>query len=195
MAKSVGNVLLVRDLLDEHHPEVLRFVLLSAHYRQPLDWTADGVAQAKTTLDRLYGQLREAADIEPASLADDDPDLTRFVDALADDLNTPKAFAELHGIARALGAASGNRPEQARLKAVLVAAGDMLGLLQLDPAEWFGGGTSDADAERIETMIAARQAARKAKDFAEADRIRDQLVAEGIVLMDSVTGTEWRRGG
>ena len=195
MAKSVGNVLLVRDLLEEHNPEVLRFVLLSAHYRQPLDWTADGVAQAKTTLDRLYGQLREVADIEAADLAKDDPDLMHFVDALADDLNTPKAFAELHGIARALGAASGNQPEQARLKAVLLAAGDMLGLLQLDPAEWFGGGTSDADAERIEALIAARQAARKAKDFAEADRIRDQLVADGIVLMDSVTGTEWRRGG
>ncbi len=195
MAKSVGNVLLVKDLLEQHHPEVLRFVLLSAHYRQPLDWTADGVAQAKTTLDRLYGQLREVADIEAADLAKDDPYLMHFVDALADDLNTPKAFAEMHGIARALGAASGNQLEQARLKAVLLAAGDMLGLLQLDPAEWFGGGTSDADAERIEALIAARQAARKAKDFAEADRIRDQLVEEGIVLMDSITGTEWRRGG
>lgn len=195
MAKSVGNVMLVRDLLEEHNPEVLRFVLLSAHYRQPLDWTADGVVQAKTTLDRLYGQLREVTDIEAADLADDDPDLMRFVDALADDLNTPKAFAELHGIARALGAATGNRAEQARLKAALLAAGDMLGLLQQDLAAWFGGGTSDADAERIEALIAARQAARKTKDFAEADRIRDQLVEEGIVLMDSVTGTEWRRGG
>ena len=194
MAKSVGNVLLVKDLLAKHHPEVLRFVLLSAHYRQPLDWTAEGVTQAKTTLDRLYGLLRDTVGATPVMPAEDDPDLVRFVTALADDLNTPKAFAELHGIARALGGAAGNPGEQARLRAVMLAAGRLLGLLQYDPAEWFGGPVTDADAERIESLIAARQAARKAKDFAEADRIRDALLAEGITLMDTAAGTTWQRG-
>jgi cysteinyl-tRNA synthetase len=195
MAKSVGNVLLLRDLLAEHHPEVLRFVLLSAHYRQPLDWTAEGVAQAKATLDRLYGLLRDSADVAPAAMADDDPDFGRFEAALADDLNTPKAFAEIHAIARSLAAAAGQPAEQARLRAVLLAAGDLLGLLRADPAAWFAAPAVDAgDDARIESMVQARWTARQAKNFAEADRLRDALVAEGIVLMDGPSGTVWRRG-
>jgi cysteinyl-tRNA synthetase len=194
MAKSVGNVLLVKDLLEQHPPEVLRYVLLSAHYRQPLDWTAEGVAQAKTTLDRLYGLLREVGDVETATLRDDDPEFGRFISALADDLNTPRAFAEIHAIARNLAATAGDHSEQARLKAVLLAAGELLGLLQEDPQVWFGGALAQADADRIEAQILARQEARKAKNFAEADRIRDQLVADGIVLMDGPGDTTWRRG-
>jgi len=194
MAKSVGNVLLVKDLLEEHHPEVLRFVLLSAHYRQPLDWTADGVTQANTTLDRLYGMLRDGSDVEPAKPHEDDPDFNRFLEALADDLNTPKAFAELHAVARTLGAAK-DKAEKARLKGVLLEAGDLIGLLQENPENWFARGVDQEEAERIEALIAARQAARKAKDFAEADRIRDQLAAQGITLMDTPRGTTWQRTG
>ncbi|MCA8928963.1 MAG: cysteine--tRNA ligase [Alphaproteobacteria bacterium] len=195
MAKSVGNVLLVHDLLEQHPAEVLRFVLLSAHYRQPLDWTADGVTQAKTTLDRLYGLLRDVSAVEATPVADDDPDFGRFLAALADDLNTPKAFAEVHGIARALGAAAGHAGEQARLKGVLLAAGAQLGLLGQDPAEWFGGAVDAGEAARIEALIVDRQAARKAKNFAEADRIRDALAMEGIVLEDGAGGTTWKRAG
>ena len=193
MAKSVGNVLLVKDLLAAHHPEVLRFALLAAHYRQPLDWTADGVAQAKTTLDRLYGLLRDTADLEPIELANDDADLAGFSSALADDLNTPKAFAELHGIVRKCAASGDDPAEQARLRAVIIEAGSYMGLLQCDPSEWFGGPADDADDARIEEMVQARQAARLAKDFAEADRLRDALVAERIIIMDSPDGTTWRR--
>ncbi len=194
MAKSVGNVLLIRDLLAAHHGEVLRMGLLAAHYRQPLDWTADGVEQARKALDRFYSVLRDVDSVAAADPGDDDPDLSRFVGALSDDLNTPMAIAELHGLARAL-AATSDRAEQARLKGVLLAAGGLLGVLQDEPADWFAGGTDADEGARIETLIAARQAARKAKNFAEADRIRDALAAEGITLEDGAGGTTWKRVG
>jgi cysteinyl-tRNA synthetase len=194
MAKSVGNVLLIRDLLAAHHGEVLRMGLLAAHYRQPLDWTADGVEQARKALDRFYSVLRDVDSVAAADPGDDDPDLSRFVGALSDDLNTPMAIAELHGLARAL-AATSDRAEQARLKGVLLAAGGLLGVLQDEPADWFAGGTDADEGARIETLIAARQAARKAKNFAEADRIRDALAAEGVTLEDGAGGTTWKRVG
>jgi len=194
MAKSVGNMLLVNDLLQEHPAEVLRFCLLSAHYRQPLDWTADGVAQAKTTLDRLYAILRNVADVAAAPAVISDENYARFKTALADDLNTPKAFAELHTVARTLGGTT-EKAEQGRLKGVLLACGELLGLLQKDPVLWFVGNTDEVETFRIEAMIVARRAAREAKDFAEADRIRGVLQAEGIVLEDCADGTTWRNAG
>ena len=194
MAKSVGNVLLIRDLLAAHHGEVLRMGLLAAHYRQPLDWTADGVEQARKALDRFYSVLRDVDSVAAANPDDDDPDLSRFVGALSDDLNTPMAIAELHGLARAL-AATSDRAEQARLKGLLLAAGGLLGVLQNEPADWFAGGTDADEGARIERLIAARQAARKAKNFAEADRIRVALAAEGVTLEDGAGGTTWKRVG
>ena len=194
MAKSVGNVLLIKDLLAAHRPEVLRMGLLAAHYRQPLDWTEEGVAQARTTLDRLYGILRDTGAAEAARPSKADPDLVAFTAALADDLNTPKSFAELHRVARAL-AATSDPAEISRLKGVLLACGDLLGLLQQTPEAWFGGAVSEDDAERIEALIQERKAARQAKDYAGADRIRDQLAAEGIELKDGPDGTTWQRTG
>ena len=194
MAKSVGNVLLIKDLLAAHRPEVLRMGLLAAHYRQPLDWTEEGVAQARTTLDRLYGILRDTGAAEAARPSNTDPDLVAFTAALADDLNTPKSFAELHRVARAL-AATSDPAEISRLKGVLLACGDLLGLLQQTPEAWFGGAVSEDDAERIEALIQERKAARQAKDYPGADRIRDQLAAEGIELKDGPDGTTWQRTG
>ncbi|HEX5078083.1 MAG TPA: cysteine--tRNA ligase [Geminicoccaceae bacterium] len=190
MAKSVGNVLLVRDLLREAPGEAIRFALLGTHYRRPLDWTAASLPQAKQALDRLYRTLEQlpgtdmAAEAPPAVVA-----------ALEDDLNTPKAFAELFALAHRANASS-DEGERRTLKAGLLAAGALLGLLGQDPAAWFrdAGATSLAPAE-IERLIDARSAARKAKDFGEADRIRDRLAAAGVLLEDGPERTRWRLAG
>jgi cysteinyl-tRNA synthetase len=166
MSKSLGNIVTPADLLAQGHGgETLRLALLSAHYRQPLPWTDSLVAQSKATLDRLY---RAAGDAEAAQLDEG------VVDALRDDLNTPRALSRLSAL------------EGGALKA----SAQLLGLLQSSPDEWFQGGE---DAEAIDARVAERTAAKKNRDFATADRIRDELRAEGIVLEDGPGGTTWRR--
>jgi cysteinyl-tRNA synthetase len=190
MAKSVGNVLLVRDLLREAPGEAIRFALLSTHYRKPLDWTSGSLTQARQALDRLYRTLEqlpgsdELSEVPPAVLA-----------ALEDDLNAPKAFAELFALAHRANTSTDGGERQA-LRRQLLAAGGLLGLLGQDPAAWFQetGATSLEPAE-IERLIEARAAARSAKDFSEADRIRDQLAAAGVVLEDGPEKTRWRLAG
>lgn len=190
MSKSLGNVLLVRDLLERWPGEAVRVALLSAHYRQPLDWTEELITESRRKLDRLYGALRvaaptaqDAAAAEPAA---------EFLEALEDDLNTPRAMAALFDIARRANKAE-DEAERRRLAAVLVASGGVMGLLQQDPEDWFAAGADELpDAEAIEALLERRQAARKARDFAEADRIRDELEAQGIVIEDGPDGTRWR---
>ncbi|WP_421709210.1 cysteine--tRNA ligase [Algihabitans sp.] len=193
MSKSLGNVLLVRDLLKEAPGEAIRFALLGAHYRQPLDWSAEGLAQAKRGLDRLYGTLRDLGDAPdvacPPGLLD------AFEAALEDDLNFPGAIAELFRMAKAARQATA-QADRTAYKAALRGAGHLLGLLQQDPAAWFGqpSGADEATAE-IQRLVDARQAARSARDYATADRIRDQLVAVGVVVEDRAEGPVWRRAG
>ena len=191
MSKSIGNVLLVHDLLDQAPGEAIRLALLNAHYRQPLDWTDDGLAQAKARLDRLYRALGSLEGVDPAP--DAGPNAA-FLVALNDDLNTPKALASLFDLARQANTATDDA-EKSRIKGELVASAGLMGLLQQDPESWFAGETSGddgPDAERIERLIEARQNAKAAKDYAEADRIRDELAAANIVLEDGPAGTTWR---
>ena len=166
MSKSLGNVVTVGLLLEGGQKgEAIRFGLLSAHYRQPLDWSSELLGRSKATLDRLY---RTAGDASPGAI---DPGV---VDALADDLNTPLALSRLSAI-----------EDPATLKA----SAALLGLLTESPSTWFQG---EGDA-RIDGLVKARSAAKQARDFAEADRIRAELAAEGIVVEDGPTGTIWRR--
>jgi cysteinyl-tRNA synthetase len=190
MSKSIGNVLLIREILKHVPGEAVRLALLTAHYRQPLDWNDEATAEARRKLDRLYGALRDA-DLAPTPGVHA-PD--EFIAALEDDLNTPAALAVLFDLARELNKASDTK-ERAHLKAQLLDAGSLLGLLQQSPSTWFAtaAGDSTLDAAAIEARIAQRAAAKKAKNFAEADRIRDELKTQGVLIEDSPQGTRWRR--
>ena len=182
MSKSLGNFLTVHDLLDEFPGEAIRLTLLSAHYRQPLDFTKDTVAESRRILDRWYRAAGGAAAAQ---------DLPAAVEAaLCDDLNTPRAIAEMHRLADLAMAGDGGAA------AGLQAAGEVMGLLQATPEAWFQGQGRDDDLSpaEIEALIEQRREARQNKDFATSDRIRDELADKGIVLEDSAQGTTWRRG-
>ena len=191
MSKSVGNIERIHDLLRVHPPEALRYALLSAHYRQPLDWSDALIEQCVRTLDRLYGTLRDLADVGTTE-ATDRPIPASIEATLDDDLNTPQALAEL---ARIAGDArkAGSAEERTRLKSELVGAGLALGLLQQEPAAWFARGDDGGGDARIHALVEERNAAKKARDFARADAIREQLAGEGVMLEDTATGVRWRR--
>ena len=191
MSKSLGNILLVRELLEQVPGEAVRLALLNAHYRQPLDWSDSVLLEAKRKLDRLYGTLRDISGWQ-TQWKDAAPD-PAFVNALEDDLNTPRAFAALFDLTREANR-SASATERATLAARLRVSAEMLGLLGSDPEAWF---TSDADAgltgAQIEQRLAERNVARQNRDFAAADRIRDELATLGISIEDGSGETRWRR--
>ena len=191
MSKSLGNVLLVHDLIEKIPGEIMRLALLSAHYRQPLDWSDETIESARRMLDRLYGAVR-GIDVSAAARADAKPP-EALVAALEDDLNSPKAMAEFFALARELNKTNDEAQRQ-RLATSMYAAGDLMGLLQSDPETWFAGHTEGALlAEDIEALIDKRKHAKAERDFDTADSIRDQLAEAGVSIADGRDGTTWRR--
>jgi cysteinyl-tRNA synthetase len=191
MSKSLGNFFTVRDLLGIAPGEALRLALLAAHYRQPLDFSREALQQAKQALDGWYGALRNEMNIEV------DPNVPapeNFMAALDDDMNTPQAISLLHEMAGQLNKAAA--PDKVRVKSALLKAAGLMGLLTQNAEEWFRwtakGAALISDAN-IEAQIAARLEARKNRDFAEADRIRNQLQEAGVLLEDRAEKTLWRR--
>ena len=188
MSKSLGNIEKIHDLVRVHPPEALRYALLSAHYRQPLDWSDSLIEQSVRTLDRLYGTLRDLADVETL----DGIAIPAAIEAaLDDDLNTPNALAEIARIAAEARKSEGD--ERAARKRELLGAGLSLGLLQQDPAAWFARGADGSDDARIQALIDERSVAKKNRDFARSDAIRDQLAGEGVLLEDTPQGVRWVR--
>jgi cysteinyl-tRNA synthetase len=191
MSKSLGNVALIHELLKQHDGEVLRFGLLSAHYRAPLEWNAKLLEQTHRSLDRLYGVLRRLSDVEAGEGTPSD----ELLAALHDDLNTPKALSALFASAGRANKAE-TPEEQAAAKGELLAGGALMGVLQQDPDAWFG--LNDLSAEErgeIDQLIADRQTARAEKDWARADALRDALNAKNILVDDGPEGSTWRKKG
>ena len=190
MSKSLGNFLTVNELLAEFPGEALRLTLLSAHYRQPLDFTKDLVAESKRILDKWYRAIGASSETGAMGDVDAATELPEVVEAaLLDDLNTPKAIAKMHRLADL--AMAGDNAAASSMKAV----GGVLGLLQSTTEAWFQGQGADngLSAETIESLIEQRRQARQDKDFATSDRIRDELAGQGIVLEDAAGATTWRR--
>ncbi len=182
MSKSLGNVVLAHDLAKGHKGETLRMALLSAHYRQPLDWTDKKIHQSKKQLDRFYQRLEQMKDIEPVKISS-----SKIFNALCDDLNTPLAIANMNNLLK-----EENSPS---LKAELIAAGDMLGILQHNSEEWLdckalGDGTCT---DYIDNLLRQRDQARANKDFARSDEIRDELSSMGIAIEDTPNGVIWKK--
>ena len=185
MSKSLGNFFTIRDVLKAYEPEVVRFFVVRSHYRSPLNYSNVHLDDARSALKRLYTALTV---VEPQEQAIDwsNPYAARFKAAMDEDFGTPEAVAVLFELA-----AEVNRSKSAQLAGLLKALGACLGLLQADPQAFLQAGAAGVDAAAIEAQIAARAAAKAAKDWAEADRIRNVLLAQGIVLKDSASGTTW----
>ncbi len=186
MSKSLGNFKTVRDLLGKYHGETLRFALLSGQYRSELDFSADLLDQAKSSLDSLYGALKNS-DAEASALSQDQLQASKGYQALLDDLNTPLVLAEIHQLARELN----KDPKNAQAKSELIALADLIGILQQDVGVWFQGDGDDG--EWVEALIAERNQAKVDKNYARADEIRTELEDKGITLLDSKDGTSWRK--
>ena len=188
MSKSIGNIKLVNDLKKQYKGEVLRLTLLSAHYRQPLNWTKEIIDQNSKMLDRFYRSLKDLQDIETSSETISE----EIMESLLDDLNTPKVLAKLNTLSNTL--SSANSEEKRNIKNNLIAVGKILGVMQEDPNIWLGyNQTANPEKEEIERLINQRNEARRNKDFKLADQIRDKLKSKGIEIEDTKNGTIWRK--
>lgn len=190
MSKSLGNFYTVNELIEKYPAEALRLLFISTHYHQPFNFTFDGLKQAKQILDKFYNALLRVKDV---SIADCMPD-EHVMAALVDDINTPLAISRLHEIANSLNKAE-NEEERQKYKSLLLSSADVLGLLYQDPENWFKTlSVSDGiDEEEIHRLIEERLTAKKAKDWAKADAIRNQLKQSGIILEDTPQGTTWKK--
>ncbi|WP_036565610.1 cysteine--tRNA ligase [Oceanospirillum beijerinckii] len=194
MSKSLGNFFTIRDVLEKYNPEVIRYFLLSSHYRSPINYSEDGLKSARQSLERFYTALQGVDAVEVPAEGEW---VERFKAAMDDDFNTAEAFAVLFDLAKQLNIAKkeGDTEQAGQLAGYLKLFGDVLGLFNQDADSFLKGepaadGLSEGD---IEAQIEARNQARKNKDFAESDRIRDELAAQGIILKDSREGTSWVR--
>ncbi len=186
MSKSLGNFFTVREVLEKFDAEVVRFFILRAHYRSPLNYSDAHLQDAKSSLTRLYTAL-DGIDAENIAIDWEEPHAKRFREAMEDDFNTPEAISVLFDLANEV-----NKSHSADDAGLLKELGHMLGLLQRAPRTFLQGG-NDIDSSRIEALIRQRMDARKSRNFAESDRIRDELLQSGIVLEDGPQGTTWRR--
>ncbi|MGB3608877.1 MAG: cysteine--tRNA ligase [Cellvibrio sp.] len=197
MSKSLGNFFTIRDVLEKYHPEVVRFLLISSHYRSPINYAEDNLVEARTGLERFYSALRDYADVAPAPLSEmqENAYYRSFVESMNDDFNTRVALAGMYELVRDLNNAKGDSVRARELAAHLKALGNILGILQDNPAQFLQSAGSDAiSAEAVERLIAERIEAKHNKDYARADEIRKALLEQGVVLEDSRDGgTQWRR--
>ena len=197
MSKSLGNFFTIRDVLEKYHPEVVRFLLVSSHYRSPINYAEDNLIEARAGLERFYGGLRDYADVAPTPLVEmaESGYYKAFVEAMSDDFNTRVALAGMFDLVRDLNIAKNDPVFAKNLAGQLKALGLILGVLQENPEVFLQAGSSDQiTAETVEQLIAERIQAKQDKQYARADEIRKELLAAGVVLEDSRDGTtQWRR--
>ena len=187
MSKSLGNIILVKDLSNEYHGEVIRLALLSSHYRQGLDWNEKVIHQAKKLLDKLYKILLDLELEDLVEIQNSD-----WINPLMDDLNTPGFIANINVLIKDY--SSSPEKQKGTLKSKLILLGSLMGILQEDPKSWFEINQSNKDfnKEEIDNLISERNEAKMNKDYAKADMIRDELMNKGIEIMDSSSGTSWK---
>ena len=197
MSKSLGNFFTIRDVLEKYHPEVVRFLLVSSHYRSPINYAEDNLVEARSGLERFYGGLRDYADVPPTSLSEmaESAYYKAFVDAMNDDFNTRVALAVMFDLVRDLNNAKAHPQLAKSLAGQLKALGLILGVLQENPEVFLqAGGADQISSESVEALIAERIQAKKEKNYARADEIRKELSANNIVIEDAKDGTtQWRR--
>lgn len=196
MSKSLNNFFTIRDVLAKYHPEVVRFFLISSHYRSPINYSEESLIEARTGLERFYAALRDYSDVAPAALVDiaESPYYKSFIEAMNDDFNTRMALATMYDLVRELNG-SQDAERSIFLASELKALGEILGIFRFNPTEFLQSGSSgQISAEAVEQLIAERIQAKKDKNYVRADEIRKQLTEAGVVIEDSRDGTsQWRR--